>query len=123
MDVTTLPANELFKALSEPTRLRVLHLLSHGPLCVCHIHEILELPQAKISQQLGYLRKHHLVATRRYYNWTLYSLPEKTDPLFSETLAALSATDFITDPIYKRDMKRLKATDTSTACEAAAACC
>ncbi len=118
-----LPANELFKALSELTRLRVLHLLSHGPLCVCHIHEILELPQSKVSQQLAHLRKNELVATQRYYNWTLYSLPQKSSSLFTETLAALATTDFVTDSVFKSDLKRLKATDTSAACEAAAACC
>ena len=116
-------ACDLFKTLSEPTRLRILHLLSHGPLCVCHIHEILDLPQSKVSQQLGNLRKAALVATSRYHNWTLYSLPEKSEPVFAGALATLKSTAFSTDPIFKADLKRLRSTDTSAACEAAAACC
>jgi DNA-binding transcriptional ArsR family regulator len=46
-----------YRALSDPTRLRMVHLLGHQPLCVCHLQEILHLPQVPVSQHLAYLRK------------------------------------------------------------------
>ncbi|KAF0095042.1 MAG: ArsR family transcriptional regulator [Puniceicoccaceae bacterium 5H] len=78
-----------FRCFSEPTRLRILNLLRHGPLCVCHIQEILGEPQAKVSKQLSYLKQYELVASRRHYNWTIYSLPEPLPPCVEQILALL----------------------------------
>ena len=54
----------LFRALSDPTRIRILHLLKGGELCVCDLMEILRVPQAKTSRHLAYLRKAGLVTAR-----------------------------------------------------------
>ena len=47
----------MFRAFSDRTRLRILHLLLPGELCVCHIVGVLDLPQPKISRHLAYLRR------------------------------------------------------------------
>ena len=52
---------KLFKALSDPTRVRVLLLLSQKKLCVCQLQKILKLPQSKLSKHLGKLRDLNLV--------------------------------------------------------------
>lgn len=111
---------ELFKAFSDPTRLRILHLLGHGPLCVCHIHEILELPQAKVSRQLGTLRERGLVEATRHFNWTVYRRPVSPSPLVTESLQMLDRTVFASDDGYAADLERLQAADTSIA---QSACC
>ena len=49
------------KALADRTRLRILHLLGGGVVCVCHIHESLCLPQPTMSLHLVYLRRAGLV--------------------------------------------------------------
>jgi ArsR family transcriptional regulator len=64
----------LFQALADRTRLRLLHLLSAGELCVCYFVEILGDSQPKISRHLGYLRRAGLVATRREGKWMHYRL-------------------------------------------------
>ena len=46
----------LFKALGDETRLRIVALLSHGELCVCHIEAALTLTQPTASRHLGVLR-------------------------------------------------------------------
>ena len=48
---------QLFQALGDPTRLRILNLLAAGDLCVCYFVEILGDPQPKISRHLAYLRR------------------------------------------------------------------
>lgn len=65
----------VYKCLCDETRLRILHLLSYRPLCVCHFQEILSAPQVKISKHLAYLREHALVETRREGAWIVYALP------------------------------------------------
>ena len=68
---------EVYKCLCDETRLRILHLLSHRPLCVCHFQDILSAPQVKVSKHLAYLREHGLVETQREGSWIVYSLPGK----------------------------------------------
>ena len=58
-------AAALFKLLSHPSRLAILHLLRDGEECVCHIEAALGLRQAYISQQLMVLRQAGLVTDRR----------------------------------------------------------
>jgi DNA-binding transcriptional ArsR family regulator len=58
-------ASELMKALSHETRLLILCLLSEGEKSVSELEQILEMPQATVSQQLARLRFDRLVTTRR----------------------------------------------------------
>jgi len=85
MDTQTL-AN-LFKAFSEPIRLRILVLLlDKGELCVCDLVDTLALSQSVISRHLAYLRNNDIVTARRegvwmYYQLTAYAQAELV-PLF-----------------------------------------
>jgi ArsR family transcriptional regulator len=72
---------ELFKALADATRLRILRLLMAGELCVCNIHDALKIPQAKASRHLAYLRRVGLVTTRREGLWIYYTLSKSADPI------------------------------------------
>lgn len=67
---------DLFKALSDETRLRIMVLLSKKELCVCQIEVALGIPQAKISRHLTVLRYAGLVKDRRDGLWGYYSLSE-----------------------------------------------
>ncbi|MFQ5867959.1 MAG: ArsR/SmtB family transcription factor [bacterium] len=67
---------DLFKALSDETRLRIMVLLSEKELCVCQIEAALGLLQAKVSRHLTVLRYAGLVRDRRDGLWIYYSLVE-----------------------------------------------
>ncbi|NQU22241.1 MAG: winged helix-turn-helix transcriptional regulator [Candidatus Nealsonbacteria bacterium] len=67
---------QLFKALADETRLRILHLLCRRELCVCQIVEVLEIGQSKASRHLAHLRHAGLVSDRREGLWMYYSLTE-----------------------------------------------
>lgn len=54
-----------FKALGEPTRLRIIRLLAQEELCVCELEEILKMSQPRISQHLRVLKQARLVNERR----------------------------------------------------------
>jgi len=69
---TDLP--QLFAALADPTRLRLLNLMSGREVCVCHFVEILKQSQPKISRHLAYLRRAGLVSARRDGTWMHYSI-------------------------------------------------
>src|SRR5688572_23143229 len=55
----------LFKALADPTRLRLINLLGDEEVCVCSCVERLKTSQPKVSRHLAYLRRAGLVTTRR----------------------------------------------------------
>lgn len=68
-------ATRLLKAFADPVRLRLLNLLAGGrEVCVCHLHEALELPQPTVSRHLAYLRKSGLVIGRKDGLWVYYRL-------------------------------------------------
>ena len=71
----------VFKALSDPTRLRILGLLLTGEVCVCHIYETLRISQPKASRHLAYLRAAGLVDARRDGLWMHYRLSGLPDPI------------------------------------------
>ncbi|MNJ31568.1 HTH-type transcriptional repressor CzrA [compost metagenome] len=62
-----------FKALADPTRIRILYLLSEEECAVSHIAEILELSQSAVSHQLSLLRNLRFVKYRREANTLYYS--------------------------------------------------
>ncbi|MBK5142298.1 metalloregulator ArsR/SmtB family transcription factor [Budviciaceae bacterium BWR-B9] len=66
---------QLFKTLSDETRLTIVLLLKDShELCVCELCEILKLPQPKISRHLAMLREHGILLDRREGKWIHYRL-------------------------------------------------
>ena len=80
---------KVYQCLCDETRLRILNLLLEGPLCVCHLAEILELEQPKISRHLKALKEADAVETERCYNWTIYRLGAKRGSLLTTNLKCL----------------------------------
>lgn len=63
-----------FKALGDPTRLRILRLVTTGEKCVCELVDAIDVPQPLLSHHLRVLREAGLVRTRREGRWAYYSL-------------------------------------------------
>jgi ArsR family transcriptional regulator len=96
----------LFRALADPTRLRLLNLIADREICVCYFVEILRISQPKISRHLAYLRRAGMVAARREGKWMHYRLAIPKDQaaasILRETLKHLRE-----NPEMKRDVSRL----------------
>lgn len=67
--------SQTFKALSDPTRIRILHLIAEGEYCVNDIAEALSLAQSTVSHQLRFLKNLRLVKFRRE-GTTIYYSPD-----------------------------------------------
>lgn len=65
-----------FKAISEPSRLKILFALSVGELCVDHIAEAVGGNQSAVSHQLKTLKDNKIVKSRRYGKKILYSISD-----------------------------------------------
>ena len=66
----------IFKALSDGTRSRIIYILSQSPLCVCDISTILDMTQSSISHHLRVLRDTKLVKFKREGKLVVYSLDD-----------------------------------------------
>ncbi|MCI1858670.1 MAG: metalloregulator ArsR/SmtB family transcription factor [Sporolactobacillus sp.] len=74
LDQRTLTAvSQIFKAVADPTRIRILYLLSQGECSVSEIARRLHLHQSAVSHQLGFLRHLNLVKSRRSGKEVFYS--------------------------------------------------
>jgi ArsR family transcriptional regulator len=103
---TTAPLDLLFRALADPTRLRLLNLIADREICVCYLVEILRISQPKVSRHLAYLRRAGVVASRREGKWMHYRLrmpdDEAAAAILREALGRLR-----TMPAMRRDVSRL----------------
>ncbi len=102
----TVSLHLLFRALADPTRLRLLNLIADREICVCYFVEILQMSQPKISRHLAYLRKAGIATARREGKWMHYRLAIPKDAIaasiLQETLRHLREK-----PEMKRDLSRL----------------
>lgn len=67
---------ELFKVFGDPTRIRILHVLSQKELCVQDIADTLSMTQSAISHQLRILKQAELVRFRRDGKTIYYALAD-----------------------------------------------
>ena len=71
----------LFRGFANPTRLRLLNVLTAGEVCVCDLVELLRLPQSTVSRHLRYLHRAGLVEVTRGWKFAHYRLAEPTLPV------------------------------------------
>jgi ArsR family transcriptional regulator len=95
----------MFRAFSNQTRLRILHVLLEGELCVGDVVAILRAPQPRISRHLAYLRKANLVVVRKSGLWSHYSLAPAKTPFHRELVECLEKC-FSEVPELKADNAR-----------------
>jgi ArsR family transcriptional regulator len=97
----------MFRAFSDPIRLRILHLLREEELCVCDLVEILQAPQPTVSRHLSYLRRAGLVQTRQQQSWSFYALAPAKKAFHKKLLECLGAC-FGDVPALERDAGRAR---------------
>lgn len=68
---------EIFKALSEESRLRILSMLLEDELCVCEIEECLKMTQSNASRHLTVLKKCGILENYKNAQWTYYKVSNR----------------------------------------------
>lgn len=76
-DEMTVQLAEIFKALADPTRVRIIHALSHAELCVSDLAAVLGMTESAISHQLRLLRSLRIVRSRRDGKLIFYALDDE----------------------------------------------
>jgi ArsR family transcriptional regulator, arsenate/arsenite/antimonite-responsive transcriptional repressor len=86
-DLTSRWLEQLFAALADPLRRRILSILAEHEVCVCYLVEVLHTVQPVVSRQLAYLRRSGLVETRRNGKWIHYRLRKPENKAAAVVLA------------------------------------
>jgi ArsR family transcriptional regulator, arsenate/arsenite/antimonite-responsive transcriptional repressor len=94
----------IFKALSDETRLRILKLLEHGELCVCDVVAALDMVQPQVSFHLRILKEAGILKGRKDGKWIHYRIDD-TD--IFKRLLILSVFERIPKTLMNKDIKRL----------------
>jgi ArsR family transcriptional regulator len=107
----------MFRAFSDPIRLRILSLVRPGELCVCDLVEILGLPQPTISRHLSYLRRAGLVKVRQERSWNYYEIVPARSAFHTKLLECLGSC-FRDVPEMAADARRAQAVRKRGGCSA-----
>lgn len=97
----------MFRAFSDPLRLRILHLVQERELCVCDLVEILKSPQPTVSRHLAYLRRAGLVNVRHDRSWNYCALAPGRSAFHKKLLECLG-TCFQDVPELAKDSERTR---------------
>jgi ArsR family transcriptional regulator len=110
------PLTRAFRALGDETRVRIVALLVHGELCVCHIESALGISQPNCSRQLGILKAAGIVDGRRDGTWVYYRITEQEHASVKSVLEVLAKT-FGAERALRADHVRLKKNCGPEACK------
>ena len=105
------------KALSDPTRIKIIKMLQHKSLCVCEMQAALEHSQPNVSKHLKILQEAGLVEFRKDGLWVNYALvpAEKAGPYAATLLGNLEGW-LEDDPEMKVILEKIRFVDRVTLC-------
>lgn len=108
--------SEIFKALSEPNRIRIIKMLQEKTLCVCEITEILRLAASTVSKHLSILKECGLIIDEKDNKWINYKI--NPNPGDAGIISALFSIKLLMedDEIIKIDREKLKTVDREILC-------
>lgn len=100
-----------FKALGEPTRLKLVRLLAEKEMCICDLEEIMQISQPRISQHLKILKQVGLISERKIGQKRMCSFNQE---VFNQTMTEFE--EFMHKPLiqiegYHEEALRLETAD------------
>lgn len=108
---------KIFKALSDPNRVRILKLLEKKPICVCEFPTLLNIAVSTVSKHLSILRDAGLITDRKTGKWVIYSLNTNSQNLQVRQILSLMPM-WLNDDENLNDIKgRLSLAETMVVCK------
>ena len=101
-------AVKIFKALSDPSRLRIVRLLLRREICVCEIMFVLGMEQTRVSHHMRVLRDAGLAEDVRDGRWIIYRIPAGSRGLIENLLEGALGADVERSPETAGDLRKLE---------------
>ncbi len=97
---------EVPKALGDDSRLRIVHLLLQGPLCVCELEYVLAMSQTNVSRHLAKLKQAKIVQNVKQGQWVNYQMDE-TFLANESVLIEYLKEKFLSNASFQEDLSSL----------------
>lgn len=111
---------KIFKALSDPNRLRIIKMLQLRSLCVCEITDILQLAPSTVSKHLAILRDAELIIDDKDGKWVNYALNSAADSEYVRDLLPLLVRWLPDDKIIREDAQKVQSINRFEICNSTA---
>jgi ArsR family transcriptional regulator len=108
--------SKIFKALSDPNRLRIIKMLQIRPLCVCEITEVLQLATSTVSKHLSILRDSELIVDEKEGKWVNYRLNDSAADEYVSKLLPLLEQWLPDDKTVQQDAAKVKSVNRNVIC-------
>ena len=109
-------STNVFKALSDPNRIRIVKMLEQRELCVCEVREILDLSNSTVSKHLSILRDAGLITDSKDGKWVNYRLNDRSEFALVRSQLELVRKSFMDDEEVQSDKKMLLKVDRNVIC-------
>ncbi len=106
----------VFQALSDPSRIRIIKMLFERELCMCEIREILHLSNSTVSQHLTILRNAGLLADDKEGRWVNFRLNRRSESPFIRSVLKLVKESFDDDAVIRADTRTVHQVDRNRIC-------
>jgi ArsR family transcriptional regulator, arsenate/arsenite/antimonite-responsive transcriptional repressor len=106
----------VFKALSDPNRIRMVKMLEEKELCVCEIRSIIGLSNSTASKHLSILRNANLIVDSKEGKWVNFSLNDKADSPLVRGALKLMKSSFGDQEEILADRKAIRTVNRNTIC-------
>jgi ArsR family transcriptional regulator len=106
----------VFKALSDPNRIRIIKMLTERELCMCEVREILGLSNSTVSQHLTILRNAGLLLDSKEGKWVNFRLNNKSESQFIRSVIRLVQDSFDDDETIQKDANTVHQVDRTLIC-------
>ncbi len=106
----------VFKALSDPNRLRIVKMLGERELCVCEIRDVLGLSTSTVSKHLTILRDAGLILDAKDGKWVNFRLNTKVQTPHLRSILSLIGKSYDEDEEVSEDRRKLKTVDREKIC-------
>jgi ArsR family transcriptional regulator len=107
---------KIYKALSDPNRLRILKMLEIRSLCVCEITSVLNLATSTVSKHLAILREANLIIDFKEGKWVNFQLNDSKEPHYPPAILKQLTGWLDDDKIVQQDALKVKAVDRHKIC-------
>ncbi len=106
----------VFRALSDPGRIRIVKMLAERELCLCEIREVLGLSNSTVSKHLTILRDAGILLDFKEGKWVNFRLNTSSELPFIRSLIGLITSSFDDDEEVRTDTSKLRRVDRKKIC-------
>lgn len=106
----------IFKALSDPNRMRIIKMLEEGELCLCEITNVLNLANSTVSKHLSILREAGLIVDLKEGKWVNFKLAKSPESIYVKEIQSLLKNWINEDKTVRADKNQTRQTDRIKIC-------